>query len=76
MDVREKNCVIKVKNILFIQLLFFLKNNLNLEIIRGLQTECWYLEKIFRTDQRLQSVRAGRDFEFKFTCLDTESHRI
>lgn len=54
----------------------FCFKNLNLEIIRGLQTDCWFSEKIFRTDQRLQNVRAGRDFEFKFTCLDTESHRI
>lgn len=52
------------------------KNNLKLEVVRGLQTEYWCLEKIFRRDQRLHNVRTGRNFEVEFTCLDTESHRI
>lgn len=46
MDVIEDKWMMKVENILLMQVLLSFKNNLKLDIIRALQTKYWHLENI------------------------------
>lgn len=55
--------MIKVENILLVQILLSFNNNLKLGIIRELQTEYWHLEKIFRRYQRLQMLGLEETWE-------------
>lgn len=63
MGVVEEKWMIKVENILLVQILLSFNNNLKLGIIRELQTEYWHLEKIFRRYQRLQMLGLEETWE-------------